>query len=180
MSSFVLVEKEHLHASVSKIVAAAFVRGALLRGGFGQVPSDMQKPWGVEFQVPAARLQEFVARFFADGAPDEIVGAAFGPKVMVIQEAHRLSWHVHARKDALLRVLHGQVGVSVSATDEEPAEPAVAMPGELIRVPPGMRHRLASLSGWSVIAEISKNVDPSHPTDDDDTRRISDDYGRSG
>jgi mannose-6-phosphate isomerase-like protein (cupin superfamily) len=180
MRPFALVEKEHLHASVSKVVAAAFVRGALLRSGFGHVPSDMKKPWGVEFQVPPDRLSAFVARFFADGGPDEIVREAFGPKLMVIQEAHRLSWHVHARKDALLRVLHGHVGVSVSATDDEPAEPAVALPGELVRVPPGMRHRLASRSGWAVIAEISRNVDPSHPTDDDDTRRIRDDYGRDG
>ncbi len=140
---------------------------------------DRQKPWGAEIKLRGSqeRAEKFLRKLF-DGLPIvETLSNPVTPKILLIKDACRLSWHVHARKDAHLRVLHGNVGVSMSETDAEPA-PTARSPGAYVHVPPNMRHRLSSLSGWSVIAEIGRDVDPEHPSDDRDTRRIQDDYGR--
>ena len=47
-----------------------------------------------------------------------------------------------------------------------------------MQVPPLMRHRLASQNGWAVVAEYGRDAIPGRPSDDNDTRRIQDDYGR--
>lgn len=138
-----------------------------------------RQPWGIEIKLRGnhVRAMKFLQRFFSDLEVAHTLTDPVTPKVLLIQQAHQLSWHVHERKDAFLRILHGQLGISLSPTDEETV-PHVHSPGDFVRVPPLMRHRLMSLSGWAVVAEIGRDVVPSRPSDDEDTRRIKDDYGR--
>jgi mannose-6-phosphate isomerase-like protein (cupin superfamily) len=158
---------------------AHLARSALKDPGFIVRSCDPRKPWGAEIKLRGnpERAMKFLQHFFGDL---EVAGTLMDPvtpKILLIAQAQRLSWHVHERKDAHLRVLHGQVGVSLSTTDTETA-PRVHSQGAYVHVPPLMRHRLSSLSGWAVVAEIGRDIVPEHPSDDEDTRRIQDDYGR--
>jgi len=138
----------------------------------------LNKPWGIELKVRESFAAVFLDKFF-DGAvlPPAVLEKPFGPKILAIEEAKRLSWHVHERKDAFLRVLAGRLHVYTSPTDEE-VEPVIAELEELIHIPEQIRHRLGSVGGWSLVAEISRNVFPDRPSNDADERRIKDDFGR--
>ena len=170
---------EYLQASTSAGNLAALAGRAIERAGLLIKQNDPRKPWGVEIKLRGnhERAMKFLDHFFGDLPIAKTLVNPVTPKILLIANGNRLSWHVHERKDAHLRVLHGHVGVSLSSTDEEPA-PRLRIPGEYVHVPPHMRHRLSSLSGWAVVAEIGRDVVPDHPSDDKDTRRIKDDYGR--
>lgn len=157
----------------------AFVESALARNNFKTRSIDTEKPWGVEIKLRSspARATRFLRYAFGDLSIAAALAESFTPKILLIKDAHRLSWHVHERKDAHLRILHGRVGVSMSSTDKEPV-PHIHAPGDYVHVPPLMRHRLASLNGWAVVAEIGCDTIPDRPSDDADMRRIQDDYGR--
>lgn len=166
-----------VHTTTDNIVDATIV--ALEARGFVLQCCDDRKPWGVEFKLDGT--SGLAVRFRDDFFGDLEIGRGWAepvaPKILLIREAHRLSWHFHERKDALLRVLHGNIGASLSQTDVE-TPPRACLPGEEIRIPPLFRHRLSSLSGWAVVAEIGRDVLLDWPSDDDDTHRIRDDYGR--
>lgn len=141
---------------------------------------NLNKPWGVELQVREDLARVFMNNFFDEGTlPPEVLHQPIGPKLLAIASGKRLSWHVHHRKDAFLRVLAGRLNVYTSPTDDE-VEPVPAEVGELIHIPDQIRHRLGSVAGWSLVAEISRNVYPWNPTDEKDERRIKDDFGRVG
>jgi mannose-6-phosphate isomerase len=63
-------------------------------------------------------------------------------------------------------------------TDEQPDAPQSYIENEVITLPQGTRHRLVGEDDWGVIAEIWVHIDPSNPTDENDIRRIQDDFGR--
>ena len=151
----------------------------LERLGFLIRSADPRKPWGAEIKLRGSpeRAMKFLMHFFGDLAIARELADPVTPKILLIKQAERLSWHVHERKHAHLRVLHGNVGVSLSDTDAETV-PNVHLPGAYVDVPPHKRHRLSSLSGWAAVAEIGRDVVPGQPSDDRDTRRIRDDYGR--
>ncbi len=154
-------------------------QAAVQKLGFHIRAVDPRKPWGAEIKLRGnpERAMKFLQHFFGDLDIARELMNPVTPKILLIKQAERLSWHVHERKDAFLRLLHGNIGVSLSETDAETV-PHVHLPGAYVRVPPQMRHRLSSLSGWAVVAEIGRDVVPGHPSDDEDTRRIKDDYGR--
>jgi hypothetical protein len=52
------------------------------------------------------------------------------------------------------------------------------MPGDIIRLPKGRWHRLVGLECFGRIAEIWENIDPAHPSSEDDIVRVEDDFGR--
>ncbi|MFA5854452.1 MAG: hypothetical protein WC866_05230 [Patescibacteria group bacterium] len=158
---------------------AHLARSALEDSGFIVRSSNPRKPWGAEIKLRGnpERAMKFLQHFFGDLEIARTLIDPVTPKILLIAQSQRLSWHVHERKDAHLRVLHGQVGVSLSTTDTE-TTPHIHSSGAYVRVPPLMRHRLSSLSSWAVVAEIGRDVVPEHPSDDRDTRRIKDDYGR--
>ena len=169
----------YLSAETDIRTLVAFVESALARSQFKIRGIDTDKPWGAEIKMRSSpdRAAKFLRHYFGDLEVASTLTEPVTPKILLIKNAHRLSWHVHERKDAHLRVLHGRVGVSMSTTDKEPA-PHIYGPGEYVHVPPLTRHRLVSQSGWAVVAEIGRDAVPGRPSDDNDTRRISDDYGR--
>lgn len=154
-------------------------RYELERLGFIIRAVDPRKPWGAEIKLRGSpeRAMKFLQHFFGDLEISRTLLDPVTPKILLIAQAERLSWHYHDRKHAHLRILHGHVGVSLSATDAETV-PDVRAPGAYVDIPPLMRHRLSSLSGWAVIAEIGRDVVPDNPSDDEDTYRLRDDYDR--
>lgn len=170
--------ENNLSKDVAKDIAVSSIGLVLTAKRFVISGSSSNKPWGFELKIQESQAPKFLEAFF--GKDSQLKGILFhpvGPKILVIEEFKRLSWHVHERKDAYLRVLRGKVDVYVSWLDAE-SQPTTAIAGELISIPPLLRHRLGSKDGWAVIAEISRDVDPDHPSDDLDERRIADDFGR--
>ncbi len=169
------IDKE-LGRDSPKEMVAEHVSISLAEKGFSM--SEISKPWGIEFKIQESQASKFLETFFENGSLLQgILLHPAGPKILVIEEFRRLSWHVHERKDAYLRVLRGEVNVYVSWSDIEP-RPSKAIAGDLIRIPPLLRHRLGSTDGWAILAEISRDIDPDNPSDDSDERRIADDFGR--
>ena len=159
-----------------KEMVAEHVSISLAEKGFSM--SEVNKPWGIEFKIHESQAAKFLETFFEKSSRlQEVLLHPVGPKILAIEEFRRLSWHVHERKDAYLRVLRGEVNVYVSWSDLEP-RPTKAIAGDLIRIPPLLRHRLGSTNGWAILAEISRDKDPDYPSDDMDERRIADDFGR--
>jgi len=141
---------------------------------------DPTKPWGVEVAIDIRTTAQFFTLMFRGVLmPKEVIKSPRSPKILLIEQGKRLSWHVHERKEKYLRVRMGSVGLYVSRSDVQPSFPTVqGSPSEIVCIAPGIRHRLSSLSGWAVVAEISRDIDPKNPSDETDIRRIADDFGR--
>ena len=171
-----IISPDHCRKGVPKYVIAGYAHMALAQRGLHVEHIDEKKPWGVEIRILPVHTRTFTEKFFSNlDVPRKLCQDPHGPKILLIDEVRRLSWHVHERKNEFLRVLHGNVGVSMSLTDDEtPARIHLAEDDEFIHIPPLMRHRLISTSGWAVVAEISD-----HPSDDADKCRIKDDHGRT-
>lgn len=171
------VNQVELRASASKQRVEKYIKTRLHICGLYDF-EIVDKPWGVEINIGMSQLDQFLENFFFDltRLPAAIRLNPAGPKVLVIEQGKRLSWHVHEYKDAFLKVKSGRVEVTLSATDEEP-RPRVVFAGAEISVPPLMRHRLGSVDGWSVILELSRDGNQSDLVGED-TRRIKDDFGR--
>lgn len=164
----------------TKDSAAAALAAELRKLGIRMLTASLDKPWGIECKIVESDTRAFLGAFFTkEELPSSVVSEPYGPKILIIGPSHRLSWHVHERKDAFLKVLHGEALVYTSSTDEQPAAPSShIVQGGLAHVPERIRHRLEGAGAGVIIAEISRNVFPDHPSDDADERRISDDYGR--
>ncbi len=179
MKTQLLFDATAMSFASSKESIATMVHSKFVNQGFTITASNVNKPWGIEYKIKEDQAWKLFDRFFAEkNLPVYLANNPFGPKILIIEESKRLSWHVHERKDAFLLVLYGVVSVYTSSTDEEPTTPTLENRGALIHIPQLIRHRLGSVAGWSVVAEISRNVFPDHPSDDADERRISDDFGR--
>lgn len=50
--------------------------------------------------------------------------------------------------------------------------------GNMVEMELGTRHRLVGLDDWGIVAEIWVHRFPENPSDEEDIRRISDDFGR--
>jgi hypothetical protein len=74
-------------------------------------------------------------------------------------------------------VVEGEVGVITSDDDNENPM-ARYLPGSVITLKKGERHRLVGLDTCGIIAEIWQHTDSNHPSDEDDIVRLQDDYGR--
>jgi len=67
--------------------------------------------------------------------------------------------------------------VVTSPTDEEgPLQTLV--PGAVITLRQGERHRLVGLKEWGILAEIWQHTDAAQPSDEEDIVRVQDDFNR--
>lgn len=111
----------------------------------------VSKPWGHE-------------EIFAD--TELYVG-----KILFIRAGEALSLQYHQRKDETLRVLDGELELTVGPSADALA--TIVMPaGAVYRVTPGTVHRMAARSDCRVL-EVST-------ADLDDVVRLDDRYGREG
>lgn len=140
--------------------------------------SDRTRPWGGFFVIDEKQSDEFISEFFPSLSPDDFSQfEKISPKILVVAPGKRLSWQYHHRRSEVWRVLQGEVGVVVSDNDD-PGPIKKLMPGSLIRLKEGERHRLVGLNDWAILAEIWQHTDPNNPSDENDIVRVQDDFGR--
>ena len=161
----------------SKIVAE--VRAELESKDISIAAMDFERPWGGFFKIGDESMAEFMSIYFSGvKLPFDITKLNVSPKILVVAPGKKLSWQSHERRAELWRVVKGPVGIYTSPTDIQPDEMQVYNDGETIEMELGTRHRLAGMDDWGIIAEIWIHKFPDNPSDEDDIRRIDDDFGR--
>jgi len=164
---------------LTKEQIAAKVADTLAAQGLKIVDKDFYRPWGGFYRIADEDLNKFLELYYKGvELPEYARTMNASPKFLVVEPGKKLSWQVHERRSEVWRVVDGPVAVYQSPTDEQPSEPGVYNENDVITLPQGTRHRLVGLDDWGVIAEIWVHIDPSHPTDENDIRRIEDDFGR--
>ncbi len=153
------------------------VEQLLLDEGLRIVSKDMDRPWGGFFVIDEAHAPAFMKIFFPGEDPAQFAGKKISPKMLLVAPGKRLSWQYHHRRAELWRVYEGEVFVMMSDTDEE-TEPKKFVPGDLVRLKQGERHRLIGADGWGIVAEIWQHTDPQNPSNENDIVRVQDDFGR--
>lgn len=143
---------------------------------FEVVGQDLKRPWGGFFKVNETQCNEFINQFFPGLGPSNL--SKISPKILVFAPNSRLSWQVHQRRTEAWKVIEGPVGIYLSETDTQPESPQIYQQSEQIMIPVGTRHRNAKVGNFGIVAEIWVHTDPGNLSDEDDIRRISDDYGR--
>ena len=140
---------------------------------------DFERPWGGFFKIDKKSLESFLSIYF-EGVelPFDKTKFNLSPKILVVEPGKKLSWQSHERRSELWRVVRGPVGIYTSPTDEQPKEMDVFNDGETVEMELGTRHRLVGLDDWGIVAEIWIHSFPENPSDEDDIRRIEDDFGR--
>ena len=140
---------------------------------------DFDRPWGGFFKIAHDSLSEFLLLYFSDvELPFDIKKLNVSPKILVVAPGKKLSWQVHERRSELWRVVKGPVGIYTSDTDIQPEKMDVHVENDLIELKLGTRHRLVGMESWGIIAEIWIHRFPENPSDEDDIKRIADDFGR--
>jgi len=140
---------------------------------------DFKRPWGGFFKINVDSLNDFLAIYFSGvKLPFDITKLSLSPKILVVEPHKKLSWQSHKRRSELWRVVKGPIGIYTSLTDEQPKEMEIYDNNNTIELKLGTRHRLVGLDHWGIVAEIWIHSDPDNPSDEDDIRRISDDFGR--
>ncbi len=140
---------------------------------------DFERPWGGFYKIDDDSLNDFLTIYFSGvQLPFDITKLNVSPKILVVAPHKKLSWQSHERRSELWRVVKGPVGIYQSPTDYQPSEMEICKEDETIEMKLGTRHRLVGLDDWGIVAEIWIHSDPDKPSNEDDIRRISDDFGR--
>ena len=140
---------------------------------------DFERPWGGFFRIENKSLNTFLSIYFNDiKLPFDITKLNVSPKILVVAPGKKLSWQTHERRSELWRIVKGPVGIYASSTDKQPDEMKIYNKNEIIEIPQGTRHRLVGIDDWGIVAEIWIHKYPDNPSDENDIRRIADDFGR--
>ncbi|MEO8663927.1 MAG: phosphoheptose isomerase [Ignavibacteria bacterium] len=162
--------KEEIHKQIKNELEA---KGLKISG------EDFERPWGGFFKIADDSLEKFLSIYFSDTVlPFDVSKLNVSPKILAVAPGKKLSWQVHERRSELWHVVEGPVGVYASDTDAQPEKMDVYNENDLIELKLGTRHRLVGMEDWGIIAEIWVHTNPDNPSDEDDIRRISDDFGR--
>jgi mannose-6-phosphate isomerase-like protein (cupin superfamily) len=158
---------------------ASVLREDLRSKGLEIAGEDFVRPWGGFFKIDNSSLPTFLDTYFKGvELPFDINKLNVSPKILVVEPGKKLSWQSHERRSELWRVVKGPVGIYTSPTDEQPEVMDVFANDEIVEMQLGTRHRLVGLDNWGVVAEIWVHQFPDNPSDEDDIRRITDDFGR--
>lgn len=143
------------------------------------IVEQIEKPWGVSIRIDDAQLDTFLELYYHGvELPTFEAGTSQSPKFLLVAPQQRLSWQVHERRTEVWKVIKGPVGVIRNEQDELPDTIDTFNEGEVVIIGDQIRHRLVGLQNWGVIAEIWVHKDKTNPSNEDDIRRISDDFGR--
>ncbi len=96
---------------------------------------------------------------------------AYVGKVLVLRRGKRLSLQYHNRKEETIYVEAGRVRC-LTGPDEATLQEATLGPGDVLHVPPGLRHRLEALEDARLFEVSTPELD--------DVVRLEDDFGRQG
>lgn len=167
-------------SSIPKLELAGIIQADLEKLGFRIVEVDFERPWGGFLKIDKTQAKEFIERFYPDvELPESAADTTLDPKLLIVDPAKRLSWQVHERRSEFWRVIDGPIGAYLSETDEQPEESMAYESGQTVDIPVGTRHRLAGISEKrGIVAEIWIHTDSNNSSNEDDIRRISDDFGR--
>ncbi len=150
----------------------------LLHSKLNIISKDMDRPWGGFFVINENQSESFINEYFSTlNQIDLFHGNKLSPKILVVESGKRLSWQYHFRRAELWKVIDGDVGIVTSETDEE-NEMKIYIPGSIIKLRKGLRHRLIGLDTWGIVAEIWQHTDGTNPSNEEDIVRLQDDYGR--
>lgn len=165
-----MLSKEQIHIQIKKELEIKSLSTA---------GEDFERPWGGFFKIANESLNGFLEIYFSGiELPFDITKLNVSPKILVVEPGKKLSWQSHERRSELWRIVRGPVGIFTSPTDEQPDEMGVYNNDDIIEMELGTRHRLVGMDDWGIVAEIWVHRFPENPSDEDDIRRISDDFGR--
>ncbi|HRO07509.1 MAG TPA: hypothetical protein PK047_01490 [Saprospiraceae bacterium] len=162
-----------------KIAKLRQIKKQIIQLGLHIREEDFERPWGGFFKIDEQDTGRFIRQFFPE-VEDKIMQKELplSPKILCVAPRQQLSWQYHDRRAELWKLVSGKAAFKVALTDHE-AEAEILIPGKLVQIAQGERHRLVGLNEWGVIAEIWLHVVPEHPSDETDIVRLDDDYGRS-
>lgn len=162
--------KEQIHKKITDDLSG---KGLKISG------EDFERPWGGFFKISDESLNEFLSTYFSGvKLPFDITKLNVSPKILVVEPGKKLSWQSHERRAELWRIVKGPVGIFTSPTDVQPDEMKIYINEDIIEMKLGTRHRLVGMDDWGIVAEIWIHKFPDNPSDEDDIRRIEDDFGR--
>ncbi|MBL8006091.1 MAG: phosphoheptose isomerase [Ignavibacteria bacterium] len=165
-----MISKEQISSDVRKELEN---KNILISG------EDFERPWGGFFKIDNRSLKDFMRIYFSGVELSyDVLKLNVSPKILIVEPGKKLSWQSHERRSELWRVVKGPVGIYTSLTDEQPKEMSVYNDNDIVEMELGTRHRLAGLDDWGIVAEIWIHKFPGNPSDEDDIRRIEDDFGR--
>lgn len=165
-----MITKEEIYEEIKKDISAKNLKTA---------GDDFERPWGGFFKISNDSLDNFMYIYFSGvKLPFDFTKLNVSPKILVVAPGKKLSWQSHERRAELWRIVKGPVGIYTSLTDIQPDEMKIYKDNEIIEMELGTRHRLVGLDEWGIVAEIWIHNFPENPSDEDDIRRIEDDYGR--
>jgi quercetin dioxygenase-like cupin family protein len=111
----------------------------------------VDKPWGHE--IVWARTERYVG------------------KILHLRRGEALSYQYHRVKDETIRLLDGRMRFESAAPGAERSE-RILEPGDVVHIPPGLRHRMEALEDCNVLEVSTPELD--------DIVRLEDRYGRTG
>ncbi len=148
--------------------------------GFNIDEVNSNKPWGGYIRITNNQAKKFRETYFAGiELPEQAINLDISPKILIVEPHKSLSYQVHDRRSEFWRVLIGPTGVKLHDKDNEPEDFIVYQSGETINIPVGTRHRLVGLNNMSIITELWIHLNPHNPSNEQDIRRIQDDFGRN-
>ncbi|MFQ5669914.1 MAG: cupin domain-containing protein [Acidobacteriota bacterium] len=92
-------------------------------------------------------------------------------KILVVRAGHRLSLQYHRVKEETIYVESGLVRC-LSGEDGQELEETILRPGDVLHIPPGLRHRFEALKDARLFEVSTPHLD--------DVVRLADDFGRRG
>lgn len=147
--------------------------------GLGVEEINGDKPWGAYWKIDKRYLGQFLKLFFPENYLQlEDWKQNLSPKLLLVEPGEKLSWQYHNRRSEEWEVVAGEVGIKVSASDEEPSKIEKYRVGDGITIEGKTRHRLIGLDGWGLVAEIWMHSDSENPSNEEDIVRLIDEYGR--
>lgn len=146
--------------------------------GFTITNFDDTRPWGGFFYVDEGQAVTFIETFFPHLNANDFAGfPKLSPKILLVAPQKRLSWQYHYRRSEIWKLIGGKAAVVVSDTDDQTPERSL-VPGDIVELRQGERHRLVGTSEWGIVAEIWQHTSAENPSDEDDIVRVEDDFGR--
>jgi mannose-6-phosphate isomerase-like protein (cupin superfamily) len=122
---------------------------ALADAAIGELPHRTEKPWGYEL------LWAWGDRYAA--------------KFLHVRAGHRLSLQYHRVKEETMFVVRGRLMVELESPTGE-MECLDGLPGQVIHILPGRRHRLSAVEDSDVLEVSTPELE--------DLVRLHDDFGR--
>ena len=143
------------------------------------INKDIQRPWGGFFVISEYNAQDFSNIYFNGLNIEELkVSGKLSPKILIIAPNKRLSWQYHHRRCEIWKVVSGEIKVVTSHDDIERKEEFLKE-GDEIRLYQGERHRIVGTNDYAVVAEIWIHTDKDNPSDENDIKRLQDDFNRN-